>query len=81
MKVARHEMPGMWNREARPGYGVIGRCGRGTVFEGEQSLAPWIIPFPSSVAILALADKTGRIVFARFPGISCLATFILSLRD
>ena len=40
------------------------------VLDVGQTLAPRIRPFP-----------TGRIVFAHFPGISCLASFISSLRD
>jgi hypothetical protein len=67
------------HRAYRPvGYGMIGWPGCLIVSEGEQSPAPRITPFP-----------TGRIMTARFPGISCLdfdelsrvATFISSLRD
>jgi hypothetical protein len=59
------------HREARPvGYGMIGWPGCLIVSEGEQSPAPRITPFP-----------TGRIMSAHFPGISCLATLISSLRD
>jgi len=52
------------------GYGMISRRGHRIVLHGEQSPASRITPFP-----------TGRIISTHFPGISCLATFISSLRD
>ena len=36
---------------------------------------------PSSVAILAMKDKTGRVSGWHIPGISCLASIVSSLRD
>jgi len=58
------------HRENRPvGYGMIGRWT--FYYRGrEQSVEPQIIPFP-----------TGRIMSPPYPGISCLATLIKSLRD
>ena len=44
---------------------MIARRGSTIVFRREQNLAPRIIPFPP-----------GRTMFADYPGISCLATFI-----
>jgi hypothetical protein len=68
--VARHEMPGMCHPKARPvGYGMIGWR------DGAMSRA---------------VDKTWRHRSHRtlrdgsclpLPGISCLATFVSSLRD
>jgi len=61
----------MCHQGTRPaGYGMIGLQAGSMAFGGDQNLAPRITSFPM-----------GRIIFANFPGISCLATFITSLRD
>jgi hypothetical protein len=57
--------------EVRPGgYGMIDCLRRRFVLHGGQRLQHRIIPFP-----------TGRIISVAFPGISCLATIVSSLRD
>ena len=73
MKVARHEMPGKWPKMTRPvGNGVI----RGARFYS-----------PSKTNPDTLADqyhiRRGGDGFldGAFPGISCLATIMLSLWD
>jgi len=69
--VAWHEMPGNARSRIRPGgYGMIWLRGPFDYLGCERNLAPPITPFP-----------TGRIMFAGFPGISCQATIIRSLRD
>jgi hypothetical protein len=48
MMVARHEMPGMCQAEARPvGYGMIGWRARVIVPDGDQSVTPQITPLPT----------------------------------
>gem|GEM_PF-4271190 len=49
---------------------MIGRARAVDCLGAERDLAPRITPFP-----------TGRIMFAAFLGISCLAIIRLSLRD
>ena len=69
--VAWHEMPGKripGDPSRRVRYDQSAR-----VYDclgREQNLAPRITPFPP-----------GRVMFTNYPGISCLATFIESLRD
>jgi hypothetical protein len=59
-----------WYDKPRPvGYGMIGREGFVWSWTMHDPRAA-ITPFP-----------TGRIVSVDFPGISCLATIIWSLRD
>ena len=61
MKVARHEMPGKWVEMIRPvGNGVIRDAGLCSPCKTMRCPRRLIIPYPSSVAILAMADKTGR---------------------
>jgi hypothetical protein len=82
MKVARHEVPGTCADMIRPGGNGLSR-GTELCLTSKTIRRPNrpIIPYPSAVAILAMADKTGRNSRCRIPGISCLAIFIRSLRD
>jgi hypothetical protein len=57
--------------QARPvGYGMIGCLLDTVLIRDLYTLAPPITPFP-----------TGRFASVKLPGISCLATFMQSLRD
>jgi len=71
MKVAWHEMPGMRkNKACVVGDGMIGEVNLVQRVRVVNKPASQIIPYPS-----------GRVFPSQFPGISCLATFIESLRD
>jgi hypothetical protein len=71
MKVARHEVPGTCADMIRPGGDGLNRgtelCLTSKTFRRPNRP---IIPYP-----------TGRNSRCHIPGISCLATFIRSLRD
>jgi hypothetical protein len=70
MMVARHGMPGMCHPEARPvRYGMIGwREGLSSRMVGKRGATDHTVPYGT--------DHVWPL-----PGISCLATFVSSLRD